>query len=103
MVGIMAFWIYLALVVFVFGPVVTWFFRVRVMKQDRIVDPSRCSRCDYNLAGLSVPRCPECGAAVGFTKTFDQLGIDEQQVIRHVEERVAQLDADGDTVPPEND
>ena len=24
-------------------------------------DPMLCARCDYNLRGLTVPRCPECG------------------------------------------
>lgn len=24
----------------------------------------RCERCDYPLAGLTVPTCPECGASI---------------------------------------
>jgi hypothetical protein len=81
----MAFWIYLALVIFVLLPALSWIIRVRILKQDRIIDPLCCERCGYNLQGLSVPRCPECGAAVGFTKTFNELGVDEAEVIRHTD------------------
>ena len=39
----------------------------------------RC-RCGYILKGLSLPRCPECGRALGFDKTFEELGISPQEL-----------------------
>ena len=40
----------------------------------------QCDSCGYNLKGLSIPRCPECGCLVGFTKTADGLGIDPDEL-----------------------
>lgn len=34
----------------------------------------RCG-CGYDLRGLILPRCPECGRAVGFDKSFEELGL----------------------------
>lgn len=82
---------FLALAAFVVLPVVTWFIRTRVTKRDRIINPLCCVRCGYNLSGLSIPRCPECGAAVGFDKTFSELGVDEAEVIRHTDRRRSEL------------
>jgi len=48
----------------------------------------RC-RCGYSLAGLDMPRCPECGRAVGFDRTFEDLGIAEAEVRAHVESKKA--------------
>ena len=36
--------------------------------------------CGYSLQGLTVPRCPECGRAVGFDKTFEELGISQDEL-----------------------
>ena len=47
----------------------------------------RCRQCGYNLTGLEIPRCPECGSAVGFDRTFEELGVSEDEVRRHVENR----------------
>ena len=41
--------------------------------------PPKCHRCGYNLTGLSAPRCPECGCAIGFDKTFEELGLTEEE------------------------
>ncbi len=85
------FWFFLALglamAFLVSAFVIAGYVRSRVMKKDRMDAPRCCAQCGYNLTGYRMPRCPECGAAVGFTKTFEQLGVDEQQVIQHVEGR----------------
>jgi len=47
----------------------------------------RCRQCGYDLRNLDMPRCPECGCARGFDKTFDQMGIDERDVQEHVAHR----------------
>ena len=49
---------------------------VRFGRADRA---SHC-RCGYLLVGLTVPRCPECGRAVGFDKTFEELGIGRDEL-----------------------
>ena len=40
----------------------------------------RCLKCGYDLRGLTLPRCPECGCAIGFDKTFAELGIPEDEI-----------------------
>ncbi len=45
-------------------------------------------RCGYPLAGLAVPRCPECGRVVGFDATPEQLGLSLEQLQRVEEARV---------------
>jgi len=37
-------------------------------------DARRCLGCGYDLTGLAVPRCPECGALWGFTKSMNAIG-----------------------------
>ena len=56
-------------------------------KEDKVGSPRKCGRCGYIVTKLSAPRCPECGAAVGFDKTFSELGVDEVEVIRHTDRR----------------
>jgi predicted amidophosphoribosyltransferase len=51
-----------------------------------------CPHCGYDLRRVDIPRCPECGRAFGFDKTFRQLGIREDEVIRHTRARRAELD-----------
>lgn len=36
--------------------------------------------CGYELAGLAMPRCPECGRAIGFDKTFEEMGINPAEL-----------------------
>jgi hypothetical protein len=49
----------------------------------------RC-RCGYDLRGIQVPRCPECGRVIGFDKTFAELGVSESEVRNHIESRHSQ-------------
>ena len=49
---------------------------------------TRC-KCGYELVGLEIPRCPECGRAIGFDSTFEQLGLSEAEVQRLAETRRA--------------
>jgi hypothetical protein len=39
----------------------------------------RCP-CGYIIENLTIPRCPECGRAIGFDVTFQELGITEQEL-----------------------
>ena len=36
--------------------------------------------CGYALVGLELPRCPECGRAIGFDKTFEEMGINPAEI-----------------------
>jgi len=40
----------------------------------------RCKRCGYNLAGLTIPRCPECGSLRGFEKSMHELGFHDDEI-----------------------
>ena len=40
----------------------------------------KCTKCGYILKGLALPRCPECGRAIGFTKTFEELGVTKEEL-----------------------
>jgi hypothetical protein len=40
----------------------------------------RCVKCGYDLQGLTLPRCPECGCLVGFDKTLTELGLSEAEL-----------------------
>ena len=62
----------------------------RRARADQKIRAYRCV-CGYSFAGLDVPRCPECGRAAGFNKTFDELGVSEQEVIEHVRKRSEEL------------
>ena len=42
--------------------------------------------CGYRLAGIAMPRCPECGRAIGFDKTFEELGLTDDE-LRRIRER----------------
>jgi hypothetical protein len=34
-----------------------------------------CQRCGYDLQQSPLPRCPECGALIGFKKSAEELGV----------------------------
>lgn len=40
----------------------------------------RCKRCGYDLRGLIVPRCPECGCLFGFEEPIGAIGLTEQDL-----------------------
>ena len=60
--------------------------RLRRLATFKLEPEQRCS-CGYILNNLKMPRCPECGRAIGFDKSFEELGIDEKEVRQHVESR----------------
>jgi len=39
-----------------------------------------CLRCGYDLTRINLPRCPECGALVGFKRSAEELGLDEGEL-----------------------
>lgn len=55
------------------------YFKRKREKARREGGERRCF-CGYILRGLDVPRCPECGRAVGFDKTFEELGIRPEEL-----------------------
>jgi hypothetical protein len=44
-----------------------------------------CYKCGYDMRGQVFPRCPECGALLGFTVSTDQLPLtsEEKQLIEN--------------------
>ena len=69
-----------AFVVALLGMVLRRRARRREVSKPR-VDGGRCV-CGYQLVGLALPRCPECGRAVGFDKSFEELGLSEGELRR---------------------
>jgi len=43
-------------------------------------DTPVCARCGYDLRGLELPRCPECGTLRGFRAPLGELGLSETEV-----------------------
>ncbi len=77
----------LLLALVVFGP--RWYRSIQRRRELRreSVRPLTCPHCGYNMRGSEIPRCPECGKAWGFDRTFEELGIAESQVIDHLRQR----------------
>ena len=46
-----------------------------------------CKRCGYDMRGLLMPRCPECGTLRGFSVPLDELGVSEQEIRAGYEQR----------------
>ena len=46
----------------------------------------RCA-CGYELAGLDIARCPECGRVAGFDVTADELRLTDEQLRRAAQKR----------------
>jgi hypothetical protein len=56
-------------------------------------EPPRCV-CGYDLSGLPLPRCPECGRLAGFDKTIEELELTEEDLARMAEKRQAREQLD---------
>ena len=61
---------------------------IRRKRRSKEVEPKRCV-CGYEMTGLSLPRCPECGRLDGFDKTFEELGLTEDDMARIAMKRQA--------------
>jgi len=59
-------------------------------KRQRERGVRRC-KCGYDLRGLEVPRCPECGRMTGFDQTPAELGITEEEMREAAARRKAGL------------
>jgi hypothetical protein len=72
--------------------------RIRGPRKVQESPTPKCS-CGYDLTGLEIPRCPECGRAIGFDKSFEELGLTQDELARigHVwQERQQARQADSD-------
>ncbi|MCG8404804.1 MAG: hypothetical protein MI923_06360 [Phycisphaerales bacterium] len=49
-------------------------------KREHNEEKVTCARCGYDLRGLEIPRCPECGTLRGFEVPLVQLGLTEQEI-----------------------
>ncbi len=58
---------------------VRMFVRRTLTRRRRDAAERKC-RCGYILKGLALPRCPECGRAIGFDKSFEELGISPDEL-----------------------
>ncbi|HWL95000.1 MAG TPA: hypothetical protein VNT79_15885 [Phycisphaerae bacterium] len=56
-----------------------WFEKRNAIRESRMRGEA-CVRCGYPVRGLSLPRCPECGAMKGFDATLAELGISEDEL-----------------------
>ena len=68
--------------------VMSW---IRTLRRNRALRESggaseaslRCRACGYIVEKLDLPRCPECGAAIGFRKSFSELGVSDAELQAH--------------------
>ena len=65
--------------------------------REKPVEPVKCSNCGYTMDGLSMPRCPECGALRGFAVPLDELGLTEAEIRDGFEETARRRAVRGDT------
>ena len=80
--------------------------RVRQKAARPDAEQLKCAHCGYNLEGLEIPRCPECGALRGFTVPLDELGLTEEEIRsgfarRKLERAAAERAADTSLPPPD--
>jgi hypothetical protein len=59
-----------------------------------------CRCCGYDLQGLTLPRCPECGTLRGFSVPMARLGLSEQEIREWSERRARPREAQGDEGHP---
>jgi hypothetical protein len=69
--------------------------RIHRLRLEREKASNRCP-CGYDLEGLEIPRCPECGRAIGFDKSFDELGLTADEIDRLTQIRRARQQTDAD-------
>jgi hypothetical protein len=60
--------------------------RMRRRLREKPPETITCAKCGYRMEGLSMPRCPECGALRGFDVPLDKLGLSEDEVRAGFEE-----------------
>ena len=53
--------------------------RNRRFRRRREGENRRC-KCGYIIENLTTPRCPECGRAIGFDASFEELGITPEEL-----------------------
>jgi len=58
------------------------FLRSRANRKRCARETTRRCRCGYELAGLDVARCPECGRVSGFDVTPEALGLTDEHLRR---------------------
>jgi hypothetical protein len=63
-------------------------FRRHVAKTIEQTKGHKCI-CGYDMSGLDVARCPECGRVIGFDATPEQLGLTMEQLRRAQAKRLA--------------
>ena len=68
-----------------------WRRRLAAIRRSHAEESVRCWQCGYDVHGLDIPRCPECGCAFGFDRTFEELGLREEDVRQHVQKRRQEL------------
>lgn len=51
-------------------------------------------KCGYDLKGLDVARCPECGRVIGFDATPEELGLTREELARIQEKRRLRAERD---------
>jgi len=78
----MPFWVIVSLISILM--VFTWRARVRRWLRRPTNEAEQVERCrrGYSLAGLTMPRCPECGRVVGFDATAEELTLTNEELER---------------------
>ena len=54
--------------------------KMRRALREKPAEAIACGKCGYQMDGLSMPRCPECGTLRGFDVPLDQLGLTEGEL-----------------------